>query len=142
MRPPIEQASAQGYDLQIGTVRTHLQLSLHLSSHKLQNVLGHWYLITLLLPALTTAALEGTGAARVVTLSSSASDFAPTVNWDVLADDLDARTKFGPMNLYMQSKMLNVVAALELARRHGESGVVFSSLNPGMSLLRHRKFSD
>ena len=93
-----------------------------------QNVLAHWYFTTLLLPALR-AGVES-GGARVVTVASSGADFISEVDWDTFRES-PARKKKGPIMLYSQSKFLNVVTTVEFARRYENTGIIFSSLNPG-----------
>ncbi|KAJ7590327.1 NAD(P)-binding protein [Mycena floridula] len=113
MKPPIDQLTEDGYDLQLGT-----------------NCLGHFYLTKLLLPTLTaTAKTEVSGKVRVVNVSSlghltGSLDFA----W---FRDGPARRKQGSLALYPHSKFINVVFATELARRYGDQGIVSTSLNPG-----------
>lgn len=59
MSPPISHVTADGYDLQFGT-----------------NVLGHFYLTTLLLPTLLAGSKSsGDGVARVVNTSSAGHQF-------------------------------------------------------------------
>ncbi|TFK51790.1 NAD(P)-binding protein [Heliocybe sulcata] len=112
MMCPIEQVTAQGYDMQFGT-----------------NVLGHFYFTKLLLPTLIeTAKTTPEGKTRVITTSSSGHlfhglDFATF-------KDGPKRKKLGTQNLYAQSKFGNVVFANELARRYGDH-IVSVSLNPG-----------
>lgn len=77
MVPPIGQITAQGYDLQFGT-----------------NVLGHYYLTVLLMPALLAgAATSPDKTVRVVTTSSSAHHFC-SLNFNTFKDS-PARTKLG-----------------------------------------------
>ncbi|EPQ56499.1 NAD P-binding protein [Gloeophyllum trabeum ATCC 11539] len=110
---PIDQVTAQGYDMQFGT-----------------NVLGHFYFTKLLLPTLLeTAKTAPEGKVRVITTSSSAHlffglDFATF-------KDGPKRRKIDPGRLYAQSKFGNVVFANELARRYGDQGIISVSLNPG-----------
>ena len=67
--PPIEQLTADGYDLQWGT-----------------NVLGHFYLTELLLPALTAGARTSADQhARVITTASGAA-YGGTIFWDAFRD--------------------------------------------------------
>lgn len=94
----------------------------------MQNALAHWYLATLLLPALSTAADEG--GARAIFVSSVTAELAAPVNWDTFTD-MPARAKFGRQNLYAQSKLFDIIIAKEFARRYGHTGIVFSALNPG-----------
>ncbi|KZT27891.1 NAD(P)-binding protein [Neolentinus lepideus HHB14362 ss-1] len=112
MIPPVEQLTAQGYDLQFGT-----------------NVLGHFYFTKLLIPTLVeTAKTTPEGKVRVITTSSSGHlfhglDFATF-------KDSPKRKKLGTTRLYAQSKFGNIVFANELGRRYGDS-IVSVSLNPG-----------
>ncbi|KAF9475748.1 NAD(P)-binding protein [Pholiota conissans] len=123
MVPPIDQLTAQGYDLQFGT-----------------NVLGHFYLTKLLLPTLLAGAKSSPdGKARIVNTSSSASVFASKIDFNTLGDTA-ARKKKGQSMLYCQSKLGNVLVSAELARRYGDQGIVSTSLNPGniqTDLQRH-----
>jgi len=114
MIPPIEQLTADGYDLQFGT-----------------NVLGHWYFTRLLLPTLqSTGKASPEIHARVVITSSGTAQFVTSIDWGTL-EDTPARKQLGTRRLYAQSKFGNVVIAQELARRYGGEGIVTSSVNPG-----------
>jgi len=123
MVPPIEQVTAQGYDLQFGT-----------------NVLGHFYFTKLLLPTLiATAKTSPDGKARVVNTSSSAHMLTSGLDFNTFKDS-PARTKKGTQTLYSQSKLGNVFVSNELARRYEDQGIVTTSLNPGnlkSDLQRH-----
>ncbi|KAJ7147050.1 hypothetical protein C8R43DRAFT_538612 [Mycena crocata] len=124
MIPPLEQLTAQNYDLQFGT-----------------NVLGHFYLTKLLLPTLlSTVAHSPTKTARVINTSSSASDlYARSINFNSLKDG-PARKKMGVNLLYGQSKLGNVAFSNELSRRYADQGIVSVALNPGnlkTELQRH-----
>jgi NAD(P)-dependent dehydrogenase (short-subunit alcohol dehydrogenase family) len=113
MAPPVEQLTADGYDLQFGT-----------------NALGHFYFTKLLLPALiSTAKASPDGHVRVVTVSSLGHIFGK-LNFNAFKDG-PARKAMGSDNLYTQSKVANVVVATELARRYGDQGIISVSLNPG-----------
>ncbi|TFK28697.1 NAD(P)-binding protein [Coprinopsis marcescibilis] len=122
MEPPVSEVTTQGYDLQFGT-----------------NVLGHFYLTKLLLPALIEGAKASSdGKARVVTTSSSRSLFGK-IDFNTFKDG-PARRRESPGALYSQSKLGNVLFANELARRHEKDGIVSVSLNPGnlrTELQRH-----
>ncbi|KAJ7165872.1 NAD-P-binding protein [Mycena filopes] len=114
MQPPLDQFTAQNYDLQFGT-----------------NVLGHFYFTKLLLPVLlATAKTSADGKARVVNTASLGSTFAPGIDYETLRDS-PKRHKLGAIKLYNQSKLGNVVVSAELARRYGDQGLVSTSLNPG-----------
>ncbi|GJE89085.1 NAD(P)-binding protein [Phanerochaete sordida] len=123
MIPPVEQLTSDGYDLQFGT-----------------NVLGHWYFTELLLPALREGAKSSPdGYARVVTTSSSASHLAKPIVWDGFRDH-PARTKFGSINLYMQSKLLNAIVAHESSKRYKDANILCYACDPGAlktDLQRH-----
>lgn len=92
MVPPIEQLTADGYDLQFGT-----------------NVLGPFYLTKLLLPALLSAAKSSPdGHARIIATASSSHLFT-TLNFNTFKDG-PARKASGPDILYAQSKVVGLDA--------------------------------
>ncbi|KAJ6550360.1 NAD-P-binding protein [Mycena sp. CBHHK59/15] len=112
MIPPIEQVTAQGYDLQFGLV------------------LGHFYLTKLLLPILLSTAESAPGTkSRIINVSSGAHHFAG-LNFASFKDGPE-RQKRSTHALYAQSKFGMVVLAAELARRYGDQGVVSIAINPG-----------
>ncbi|KAJ7819388.1 hypothetical protein B0H14DRAFT_1357179 [Mycena olivaceomarginata] len=112
MIPPVDQLTAQKFDLQFGT-----------------NVLGHFYLTKLLLPTLLATATPE-NPARVINTSSLASLGVSTIDFNTVKDS-PARKKFGTSNLYSQSKLGNVLFSNELSRRYADQGIVSVSLNPG-----------
>ncbi|TBU25108.1 NAD(P)-binding protein [Dichomitus squalens] len=122
MVPPIEQVTADGYDLQWGT-----------------NVLGHYYFTVLLLPALLAGVKSSPDHhARVVTTASSGA-YLDTLHWETFKDTPE-RKKLSKENLYFQSKFGNVVFARQLAKRYAEQGIISVSVNPGniqSDLQRH-----
>ncbi|KAJ6496056.1 NAD(P)-binding protein [Mycena sanguinolenta] len=122
MGPPIEQLTAQGYDLTFGT-----------------NVLGHFYFTKLLLPTLLATTAPGQPA-RVINTSSSASEMqGGDIDYNTLKDS-PARKKAGVEKLYYQSKFGNVAFSNELFRQYGDQGIVSVALNPGnlkSGLQRH-----
>ncbi|KAF7978162.1 hypothetical protein HWV62_1344 [Athelia sp. TMB] len=86
LAPPIDELTENGYDLTFGT-----------------NVLGHYYLTTLLLPALTAAAASDPSfRARVVSTSSVGHHFHG-IDYAALKDGPERR-KMGGQYLYSQSK--------------------------------------
>lgn len=87
MIPPVDQLTAQKFDLQFGT-----------------NVLGHFYLTKLLLPTLLATATPE-NPARVINTSSLASLGVSTIDFNTVKDS-PARKKFGTSNLYSQSKLV------------------------------------
>ncbi|KZP21940.1 NAD-P-binding protein [Athelia psychrophila] len=123
MSPPIEMATADGYDLQFGT-----------------NVLGHFYFTELLMSLLiSTAKTSPDGKARVINTSSSAVYVAKALDFETFTDG-PARVKAGTTALYHQSKMGNAIFSAETARRYGDQGIVSIALNPGnlkSDLQRH-----
>lgn len=135
MFPPLDQSTADGYDLQFGT-----------------NVLGHFYFTRLLLPILIhTAKTSLEKNARIVTLSSIGAELHKYIDWDTLEDGTARRKKY-TVELYFQSKFVspssaspsitdnksntsphqgNVVFAQELARKYGKDGIISTAINPG-----------
>ncbi|KAJ6619837.1 NAD-P-binding protein [Mycena sp. CBHHK59/15] len=112
MMPPIEAATASGYDLSFGT-----------------NVLGHFYLTKLLLPVMIQTA-RSTGVPTRVVNTSSGSHYLAMYDFNAFKDG-PARRKLSLMQLYGQSKWGNVTFSNELARRYVDKGVVSSCVNPG-----------
>lgn len=113
MAPPRRLETADGMELQFGT-----------------NVLGHFVLTGLLLPALEMAADNSRERPRVVTIASIAHkqgrlDF----------DDLQATRRYRPMVAYRQSKLANLMFALELDRRlrAAASRVMSVAAHPGVA---------
>lgn len=116
MVPPVDQLTAQKFDLQFGT-----------------NVLGHLLLIRLLyLLLVSTTTPEHTS--RVVWVSSAIQFlFKPPIKlkYDWITDT-DARNKQDTWKLYGQSKFAIVQLVYALQRELGDNdGVVFFSLDPG-----------
>ena len=105
MAPP-RRTTKDGFELQFGT-----------------NHLGHFALTGLLL-----GALEGRGDARVVTVSSTAHRMG-RINFD----DLNGERRYRRWRAYGQSKLANLLFALELDRRLRASGSTVKSLaaHPG-----------
>jgi NAD(P)-dependent dehydrogenase (short-subunit alcohol dehydrogenase family) len=105
MAPP-RSVTADGFELQFGT-----------------NHLGHFALTALLI-----GAMEGRQDARVVTLSSGAHKFGR-----IDFDDLQRERRYNRWRAYGQSKLANLLFALELDRRLRAAGSQISSLgaHPG-----------
>jgi NAD(P)-dependent dehydrogenase (short-subunit alcohol dehydrogenase family) len=95
MAPPKRLETADGFELQFGT-----------------NVLGHFALTALLLPALQRAAESQPQRPRVVTISSIAHKRG-RLNFD----DLQSTGRYSPMGAYQQSKLADLMFAFELNRR-------------------------
>ena len=104
--PPRELVlDARGYEAQLAT-----------------NHLGHFQLTQALLPALRAA-----HGARVVNVSSGAQRFGQ-IRWD----DPDFAKGYDSRAAYAQSKLANVLHALELDRRYTEAKVRGYSVHPGV----------
>jgi NAD(P)-dependent dehydrogenase (short-subunit alcohol dehydrogenase family) len=101
--------TADGFELQFGT-----------------NVLGHFALTGLLLPALTATAAQSGERTRVVTIASIAHKRG-RLNFD----DLQAKRSYSPWASYQQSKLGDLMFALELSRRLRVAG------SPVMSVAAH-----
>lgn len=95
MAPKKRQQTADGFEMQFGT-----------------NVLGHFVLTAVLLPALVRAAAGSSERPRVVTLASIAHKQG-RINFD----DLLSAKSYGPMVAYRQSKLADLMFAFELDRR-------------------------
>jgi NAD(P)-dependent dehydrogenase (short-subunit alcohol dehydrogenase family) len=113
MAPLQRRETADGFELQFGT-----------------NVLGHFALTALLMPALERAASEAAARPRVVTIASIAHK---TGRIDF--DDLQATRRYRPMVTYRQSKLADLMLALELDRRLRARGsrVMSVAAHPGVA---------
>jgi NAD(P)-dependent dehydrogenase (short-subunit alcohol dehydrogenase family) len=100
MAPKQRLETADGFELQFGT-----------------NVLGHFAMTALLLPALERAAAAGPQRPRVVTLASIAHKRG-RLNFD----DLQSTQSYSPMGAYQQSKLADLMFAFELDRRLRAAG--------------------
>ena len=95
MAPKKRLETKDGFEIQFGT-----------------NVLGHFVLTAVLLPALVRAAVGHPLRPRVVTLASIAHKQG-RLNFD----DLQSAKNYGPMVAYRQSKLADLMLAFELGRR-------------------------
>jgi NAD(P)-dependent dehydrogenase (short-subunit alcohol dehydrogenase family) len=113
MAPPKRLETAEGFELQFGT-----------------NVLGHFALTALLMPALEQAAVESPDRPRVVTLASIAHK-----RGQLNFDDLQSTRSYSPMRAYQQSKLADLMLALELDRRlrAANSRVMSVAAHPGVA---------
>ncbi|KAE8340681.1 hypothetical protein BDV24DRAFT_164157 [Aspergillus arachidicola] len=113
MVPPAGSKTVQGYELQLGT-----------------NNLGHFLFTKLLYPVLKhTADLSAPGTVRVVWVSSSVAEMAPTPAIDF--SNMNYQRDEGAWTKYARSKAGNVLHASEFARRVKGDGIISLSLNPG-----------
>ena len=113
MAPKTRELTADGFEMQFGT-----------------NVLGHFALTGLLLPALERAAARGGPAPRIVTIASIAHkrgriDFG----------DLQSEQSYNPNRAYRQSKLADLMLAMELDRRLRGAGsrVMSVAAHPGVA---------
>ncbi|HZY62794.1 MAG TPA: oxidoreductase [Edaphobacter sp.] len=113
MAPPQRLQTTDGFELQFGT-----------------NVLGHFALTGLLLPALQNAAAIHPEPPRIVTIASIAHKRG-RLNFS----DLQSTTNYSPMGAYQQSKLANLMLALEMERRLRAKGVNILSIaaHPGVA---------
>ncbi|HMV70097.1 MAG TPA: short-chain dehydrogenase/reductase SDR, partial [Myxococcota bacterium] len=87
------------------------------------NHIGHFLLVTSLSSALTDDA-------RVILTSSGAHTYAPRGGIDF--DNLDASKGYDPWVAYGQSKMANILFAVELARRFQGTARTANAVHPGV----------
>ena len=112
MAPKLRQQTADGFEMQFGV-----------------DVLGHFLLTALLLPALVRAATDPAHRPRVVTVASIAHKQG-RLNFD----DLQSARGYQPMAAYRQSKLANLMLAFELDRRLRAAAPPISSV---MSVAAH-----
>ncbi|MFM0715699.1 oxidoreductase [Paraburkholderia strydomiana] len=113
MAPPKRLETADGFELQFGT-----------------NVLGHFALTALLMPALRLAAADSPDRPRIVTIASIAHKHGR-----IDFDDLQSRKTYSPMQSYRQSKLADLMFAFELDRRlrAANSRVMSVAAHPGVA---------
>jgi NAD(P)-dependent dehydrogenase (short-subunit alcohol dehydrogenase family) len=113
MAPPKRLETADGFELQFGT-----------------NVLGHFALTALLMPALQLAADTSGGRPRVVTVASIAHK-----RGHLNFDDLQSTRSYSPMKAYQQSKLADLLFAFELERRlrTAHSPIMSVAAHPGVA---------
>jgi NAD(P)-dependent dehydrogenase (short-subunit alcohol dehydrogenase family) len=111
MAPPKRLETADGFELQFGT-----------------NVLGHFALTLLLLPALRRAVERETP--RVVTIASIAH-----LRGRIDFEDLQSVRRYSPMGSYAQTKLADLMFAFELERRLRAAGERICSVaaHPGVA---------
>jgi NAD(P)-dependent dehydrogenase (short-subunit alcohol dehydrogenase family) len=113
MAPPQRKETKDGFELQFGT-----------------NVLGHFALTGLLMPALQhTAALEKQRP-RVVTVASIAHK-----KGRIGFDDLQSTKQYAPMKAYQQSKLANLMFSIEFSHRLQAAGsrIMSVAAHPGVA---------
>lgn len=113
MTPKTREVTADGFEMQFGV-----------------NVLGHFALTAWLMPALELAAQKGSAAPRVVTIASIAHK-----QGRIHFDDLQSERRYDAMAAYRQSKLANLMLALEMDRRLRAAGsrVMSVAAHPGVA---------
>jgi NAD(P)-dependent dehydrogenase (short-subunit alcohol dehydrogenase family) len=113
MTPPKRLETQDGFELQFGT-----------------NVLGHFALTALLMPALEQAAAESADRPRIVTIASIAHK-----RGQLNFEDLQSTKGYRPMRAYQQSKLADLMFAFELNRRlrAAHSRVMSVAAHPGVA---------
>lgn len=113
MAPPKRLETADGFELQFGT-----------------NVLGHFALTALLMPALELAATESPHQPRIVTIASIAHK-----QGRIDFNDLQSKKAYSPIQSYRQSKLADLMFAIELDRRlrAARSRVMSVAAHPGVA---------
>jgi NAD(P)-dependent dehydrogenase (short-subunit alcohol dehydrogenase family) len=111
--PPKRLETADGFELQFGT-----------------NVLGHFALTAMLMPALQLAADTSGSRPRVVTVASIAHK-----RGQLNFDDLQSTRSYSPMKAYAQSKLANLMLAFELERRlrDAHASIMSVAAHPGIA---------
>lgn len=93
------------------------------------NHLGPFLLTTKLMPLLEeTAAHQGPGKVRIVTVSSAGHAHFPAMAFD----DLNWAKGFNSGAAYCQAKLANILFTHELARRTAAAGIVAHAMHPGV----------
>jgi len=113
MAVPQRTLTVDGFETQFGT-----------------NVLGHFALTGLLWPAIEQAAALDGEAPRVVTVASIAHK-----RTHLQLDDLQSAKAYSPLRAYQQSKLANLMLALELGRRLRAKGssILSVAAHPGVA---------
>ncbi|KAH9846731.1 NAD(P)-binding protein [Lenzites betulinus] len=125
MSPPAALLTRQRYDYQFGV-----------------NVLGHFYLTQLLLPVLltTTRAMPQPDKVRVIHYTCTLPQSC-RIDYTTLMDG-PVRRRRTPTELYQQSKLGDLLFAMEMADQYRDQGIVSLAVNPGnvyTELTRHTK---
>ncbi|KAK7025255.1 hypothetical protein R3P38DRAFT_3269965 [Favolaschia claudopus] len=139
MMPPVEDRTADGYDLQVRAVRC-MRGGYVLSFSPVWDKCNRTILLHSTPPAQPPcrAKTSSDGKARVVN-TSSAMHLMNNHDFKIILDD-KKRKKAGAQALYALSKFAFVAYSAELARRYGDQNLVVTSLHPGViktDLHRH-----
>lgn len=101
------------------------------------NHLAPFLLTRELMPILKATAAEH-GEARVIAVSSSAHEYMPAMNFA----DLQFAENFSTGAAYCQAKLANLLFSRELARRHGDEGIVAQTMHPGIIASNFYSYGD
>jgi NAD(P)-dependent dehydrogenase (short-subunit alcohol dehydrogenase family) len=114
MAPPQRLETVDGFELQFGT-----------------NVLGHFALTALLLPALERAAATPDALAPRVVMVASIAHKRGRLDFD----DLQSTRNYSPMKSYQQSKLADLMLAFEMDRRLKAAGsrILCNAAHPGVA---------
>ncbi|KIF67443.1 short-chain dehydrogenase [Streptomyces sp. AcH 505] len=114
MTPPTRHETQDGFELQLGT-----------------NFLGHFALTAHIFPLLRAASARPDASARVTSMSALAAR-SGSFRWD----DLQYQGKYEAMKAYGQSKLAQMLFALELDRRSRTAGwgIVSNTAHPGLTV--------
>ncbi|KAI9204136.1 uncharacterized protein BJ171DRAFT_506236 [Polychytrium aggregatum] len=110
MALPQKTFTVDGNEMQIGT-----------------NHLGHFLLTELLLEYVRKAASQH-GSARIINVSSRAHRFGYVIPKDLNYD----QREYGPMEVYGQSKLANILYSIHLAKQLRGSKITVNAVHPGM----------
>jgi NAD(P)-dependent dehydrogenase (short-subunit alcohol dehydrogenase family) len=123
-----KELTKQAYELQMGT-----------------NHLGHFLLTSLLEPLLISSGTRDEPS-RIINISSIANYLFPPKK-GISLDDLKAEKHYDPWQRYGESKLANILHALELSQKYKEAGhpIIAVAVHPGVihetDLYRHMDFS-
>ncbi|KAH9849462.1 NAD(P)-binding protein [Lenzites betulinus] len=113
MFPPVQMLTKDGYDLQFGT-----------------NVVGHFYLMELLMPALIAGVQSSPDHHTRIITTSSGGAYLGSMRFETFKDS-PARRKTATGSLYYQSKLGNTIVAHQTAKRYADKSIIAISVNPG-----------
>ena len=73
---------------------------------------------------------------RIVNVSSALHRLGPSSKLGIMWDDMNQEKKYDSDRCYSQSKLANILHAMELAKRLKDSGIVAFSLHPGNNAIK------
>ena len=72
----------------------------------------------------------------IVNVSSALHRLGPSSKLGIMWDDMNQEKKYDSDRCYSQSKLANILHAMELAKRLKDSGIVAFSLHPGNNAIK------